>query len=155
VPIVRSAGLLMYRRRGAEVEVLLAHPGGPFWAARDAASWTLPKGAVDEGEDPLAAARREFNEETGFIPRPPYLLLGELKQKSGKRITAWAFEGDGDPRELQSNMFEMEWPPRSGRMQFFPEVDRVEWFTIAQARQKLLPGQAPFLDALARVLEAA
>jgi predicted NUDIX family NTP pyrophosphohydrolase len=153
VPIVRSAGLLMYRRRGAEVEVLLAHPGGPFWAARDAASWTLPKGAVDEGEDPLAAARREFNEETGFIPRPPYLLLGELKQKSGKRITAWAFEGDGDPRELQSNMFEMEWPPRSGRMQFFPEVDRVEWFTIAQARQKLLPGQAPFLDALARVLE--
>jgi predicted NUDIX family NTP pyrophosphohydrolase len=154
VPIVHSAGLLMYRRRGAEVEVLLAHPGGPFWAARDAASWTLPKGAVDEGEDPLAAAQREFNEETGFIPQPPYLLLGELKQKSGKRITAWAFEGDGDPRELQSNMFEMEWPPRSGRMQFFPEVDRVEWFTIAQARQKLLPGQAPFLDALARVLAA-
>jgi predicted NUDIX family NTP pyrophosphohydrolase len=152
VPIVRSAGLLMYRRRGAEVEVLLAHPGGPFWAARDAASWTLPKGAVDEGEDPLAAAQREFNEETGFSARPPFRLLGELKQKSGKRITAWAFEGDGDPRDLQSNLFEMEWPPRSGRMQFFPEVDRVEWFTLAQARRKLLPGQAPFLDALESVL---
>jgi len=152
VPIVRSAGLLMYRRRGAEVEVLLAHPGGPFWAARDAASWTLPKGAVDEGEDPLAAAQREFNEETGFTARPPFRLLGELKQKSGKRITAWAFEGDGDPRELKSNLFEMEWPPRSGRMQSFPEVDRVEWFTLAQARRKLLPGQAPFLDALEGVV---
>ena len=152
MPIVRSAGLLMYRRRGAEVEVLLAHPGGPFWAARDAASWTLPKGAVDEGEDPLAAAQREFNEETGFTARPPFRLLGELKQKSGKRITAWAFEGDGDPRELKSNLFEMEWPPRSGRMQSFPEVDRVEWFTLAQARRKLLPGQAPFLDALEGVL---
>ena len=142
----------MYRRRGAEVEVLLAHPGGPFWAARDAASWTLPKGAVDEGEDPLAAAQREFNEETGFTARPPFRLLGELKQKSGKRITAWAFEGDGDPRELKSNLFEMEWPPRSGRMQSFPEVDRVEWFTLAQARRKLLPGQAPFLDALEGVV---
>ena len=152
MPIVRSAGLLMFRRHGAEVEVLLAHPGGPFWASRDAASWTLPKGAVDEGEDPLAAAQREFNEETGFTPHPPFHLLGELRQKSGKRITAWAFAGDGDPRELNSNRFEMEWPPRSGRMQSFPEVDRVEWFTLAQARQKLLPGQVAFLDALAIVL---
>jgi predicted NUDIX family NTP pyrophosphohydrolase len=145
----------MFRRHGAEVEVLLAHPGGPFWAARDAASWTLPKGAVDEGEDPLAAARREFNEETGFTAQAPYHLLGELRQKSGKRITAWAFEGDGDPRDLQSNLFEMEWPPRSGRMQSFPEVDRVDWFTLAQARRKLLPGQAPFLDALELVLASA
>jgi predicted NUDIX family NTP pyrophosphohydrolase len=154
VPIVRSAGLLMFRRRGAEVEVLLAHPGGPFWVARDAASWTLPKGAVDEGEDPLAAAQREFNEETGFTPREPYHLLGELRQKSGKRITAWAFEGDADPRDLDSNLFEMEWPPRSGRLQSFPEVDRVGWFTLPQARAKLLPGQAPFLDALEAVLAA-
>ena len=145
----------MFRRQGAAIEVLLAHPGGPFWAARDAASWTLPKGAVDEGEDPLAAARREFNEETGFTSQPPYLLLGELRQKSGKRITAWAFEGDGDPRELRSNLFEMEWPPRSGRMQSFPEVDRVEWFTLPQARRKLLPGQLGFLDALETVLAGA
>jgi predicted NUDIX family NTP pyrophosphohydrolase len=144
----------MFRRRGAEVEVLLAHPGGPFWASRDAASWTLPKGAVDEGEDPLAAARREFNEETGFTAHPPYHLLGELRQKSGKRITAWAFEGDADPTQLQSNLFEMDWPPRSGRMQAFPEIDRVGWFTLPQARRKLLPGQAPFLDALESVLAA-
>ena len=152
MPIVRSAGLLMFRRRGAAVEVLLAHPGGPFWVARDAASWTLPKGAVDEGEDPLAAAQREFNEETGFTAQAPYRLLGELKQKSGKRITAWAFEGDADPALLASNAFEMEWPPRSGRMRSFPEVDRVAWFGPDEARLKLIAGQAPFVDALQALL---
>ena len=149
---IRSAGLLMFRRRGADVEVLLAHPGGPFWSRRDLASWTLPKGEIAEGEDPLAAARREFEEETGFASAPPFLLLGELKQKSGKRITAWAFEGDADPARLVSNPFEMEWPPRSGRMQFFPEVDRVGWFGPREARAKLIAGQAPFMDALERLL---
>ena len=144
----------MFRRRGGVVEVLLAHPGGPFWSRRDAGSWTLPKGEIDAGEDPLAAARREFEEETGFASAPPFLLLGELKQKSGKRITAWAFEGDADPQRLVSSPFEMEWPPRSGRMQSFPEIDRVAWYGPEEARAKMLPGQAPFLTALDAVLAA-
>ena len=145
---IRSAGLLMFRRRGDAVEVLLAHPGGPFWARRDDAAWTLPKGEIAPEEDPLAAAQREFLEETGFTPAPPFLLLGELRQKSGKRITAWAFEGDADPGLLVSNLFEIEWPPRSGRMQSFPEVDRVRWFEPQEARRKLIAGQVPFIDAL-------
>lgn len=145
----------MFRRRGGEVEVLLAHPGGPFWSRRDAGSWTLPKGEIEEGEDPLAAARREFEEETGFASAPPFLLLGELKQKSGKRITAWAFEGDADPQHLVSSPFEMEWPPRSGRMQRFPEIDRVAWFGPDEARARLLAGQAPFIDSLEARLAAA
>jgi predicted NUDIX family NTP pyrophosphohydrolase len=151
--MVRSAGLLMFRRRAGAAEVLLAHPGGPFWARRDAASWTLPKGEIGPEEDPLAAARREFSEETGFASSPPFLPLGELRQKSGKRITAWAFEGDGDPAQLVSNRFEMEWPPRSGRLQSFPEVDRLQWFDLATARLKLIAGQAPFLDALQQWLD--
>ena len=142
----------MFRRHGAAVEVLLAHPGGPFWARRDDAAWTLPKGEIDPGEDPLAAARREFQEETGFSSEPPFLLLGELRQKSGKRITGWAFEGDADPQRLVSNPFEMEWPPRSGHMQSFPEIDRVRWFEPEQARRKLIAGQVPFIDALERAL---
>ncbi|NML45999.1 NUDIX domain-containing protein [Ramlibacter sp. G-1-2-2] len=142
----------MYRRRPAGVEVLIAHPGGPFWAARDAGAWTLPKGAVCEGEDSLAAAQREFEEETGFLAAPPFQLLGELRQRSGKRITAWACEGDVDPKGLHSNLFEMEWPPRSGRLQSFPEVDRLGWFGFDAARAKLLAGQAPFVDALERLL---
>lgn len=145
----------MFRRRASAVEVLLAHPGGPFWARRDEASWTLPKGEIGPDEDPLAAARREFQEETGFTSTPPYLPLGELRQKSGKRITAWAFEGDADPSRLVSNTFEMEWPPRSGRTQAFPEVDRLEWFDFETARRKLIAGQAPFVDALAQWLERA
>lgn len=145
----------MFRRLGGEVEVLLAHPGGPFWSRRDAGSWTLPKGEIEEGEDPLAAARREFEEETGFASAPPFLLLGELKQKSGKRITAWAFEGDADPQHLVSSPFEMEWPPRSGRMQRFPEIDRVAWFGPDEARARLLAGQAPFIDSLEARLAAA
>jgi len=143
----------MFRRRGERAEVLLAHPGGPFWSRRDEAAWTLPKGEIGPDEDPLAAAQREFLEETGFASSPPYLPLGELKQKSGKRITAWAFEGDADPAQLVSNRFEMEWPPRSGRTQSFPEVDRVGWFPLAEARVKLIAGQAPFIDALERWLQ--
>ena len=148
VSTIRSAGLLMFRRRPAGAEVLLAHPGGPFWVRRDEAAWTLPKGEVFPGEDPLDAARREFLEETGFASRPPFIPLGELRQKSGKRITAWAFEGDADPAQLVSNLFEMEWPPRSGRTQSFPEVDRVQWFAPVDARRKLIAGQVPFIDAL-------
>jgi predicted NUDIX family NTP pyrophosphohydrolase len=154
VSTIRSAGLLMFRRRPAGAEVLLAHPGGPFWARRDLASWTLPKGEIDPGEDPLAAARREFLEETGFASPGPFLPLGEQKQKSGKRISAWAFEGDADPARLESNRFEMEWPPRSGRMQSFPEIDRVQWFDLTEARRRLIAGQVPFLDALQALLEA-
>lgn len=146
--IVRSAGLLMFRRRGGALEVLLAHPGGPFWSRRDAAAWTLPKGEIGPGEEPLAAARREFAEETGFASAPPFVPLGELRQKSGKRISAWAFEGDADPATLASNTFEMEWPPRSGRTRSFPEIDRVAWFDPGVARAKLIAGQVPFIDAL-------
>jgi len=145
----------MFRRRHGAVQVLLAHPGGPFWARRDEASWTLPKGEIGPDEEPLAAACREFLEETGFTGTPPFLPLGELRQKSGKRITAWAFEGDADPALLVSNTFEMEWPPRSGRVQAFPEVDRLEWLEIEAARRKLIAGQAPFLDALQRALALA
>ena len=152
---IRSAGLLMFRRRAGVPEVLLAHPGGPFWARRDEAAWTLPKGEIGPGEDPLAAARREFLEETGFASTPPFLPLGELRQKSGKRISAWAFEGDADPAALTSNSFEVEWPPRSGRMRAFPEVDRVQWFGLSEARRKLIAGQAPFIDALEHLLVAA
>ena len=152
---IRSAGLLMFRRSTGGAEVLLAHPGGPFWARRDEAAWTLPKGEIAPGEDPLAAARREFLEETGFASAPPFLPLGELRQKSGKRISAWAFEGDADPALLVSNLFELEWPPRSGRLQSFPEVDRVGWFGLEQARRKLIAGQAPFIDALEQWLQGA
>ena len=149
---IRSAGLLMFRRRPAGLEVLLAHPGGPFWARRDEAAWTLPKGEIAPDEEPLAAACREFLEETGFTGTPPFLPLGELRQKSGKRITAWGFEGDADPALLVSNFFDMEWPPRSGRLQSFPEVDRLQWFDVEMARRKLIAGQVPFLDALQQVL---
>jgi len=142
----------MFRRAAAGTEVLLAHPGGPFWARRDEASWTLPKGEIAPDEEPLAAARREFQEETGFESAPPFLPLGELRQKSGKRISAWAFEGDADPARLVSLAFEMEWPPRSGRMQSFPEVDRVAWFGLEEARRKLIAGQAPFITALEQLL---
>ena len=155
VSTIRSAGLLMFRRRGVAAEVLLAHPGGPFWARRDDAAWTLPKGEIGPQEDPLAAARREFEEETGFGITPPFIALGEARQKSGKRITAWAFEGDADPARLVSNTFELEWPPRSGRIQNFPEVDRVRWFALDEARRKLIAGQVPFIDSLEQWLAGA
>jgi predicted NUDIX family NTP pyrophosphohydrolase len=154
VPTSRSAGLLMYRIGERGLEVLLAHPGGPFWSRKDEAAWTLPKGECNEGEEALAAAQREFTEETGFTACAPFLPLGEVRQKSGKRIAAWACSGDCDPALLRSNSFEMEWPPRSGRMQSFPEIDRAQWFTAAQARHKLIAGQVPFIDALEQLLAA-
>lgn len=148
-----SAGLLMYRRAAdGAAQVLLAHPGGPFWRGKDQGAWTIPKGEYEAPEQPLAAARREFTEETGFEAAPPFLPLGEIVQKNGKRITAWAFEGDCDPAQLRCNTFEMEWPPRSGRMQSYPEVDRIEWFSMADARRKIVPAQRALLDRLEQAL---
>jgi predicted NUDIX family NTP pyrophosphohydrolase len=144
----RSAGILLYRHRGRALEVLLAHPGGPFWRARDAGVWTIPKGGIDEGEEALDAALREFNEETGFVASPPFIALTPRRQKSGKLVLAWAARGDCDPAALASLHFTMEWPPRSGRMQSFPEIDRAEWFGLEPARAKILAGQRPFLDEL-------
>lgn len=147
-----SAGLLMYRIGPSGPEVLLAHPGGPFWAKKDDGAWTLPKGECNEGEEPLAAACREFTEETGFTPCGPFQPLGEVRQKSGKQVAAWAFAGECDPAAINSSAFEMEWPPRSGRRQSFAEIDRAEWFSLDDARRKLLPAQVPFLDRLALAL---
>ena len=144
-----SAGILLYRRGRRGVEVLLAHPGGPFWARRDLGAWTIPKGAIDEGEEPLAAARREFREETGSAIEGDALALTPVKQRGGKLVHAWAVEGDFDCAALRSNLFEMEWPPRSGRIAQFPEIDRAQWFTLEEAAARILPGQAPLLDELA------
>lgn len=152
MPGKRSAGLLMYRRTPEGLQVLLAHPGGPYWVHKDEGAWTLPKGECEPGEDPLAAAQREFAEETGFEPVPAFVPLGELRQKSGKLVIAWAFEGDCDPVQLKCNPFEMEWPPRSGRMQSFPEIDRIGWYSLEQAQHKLIAGQVPFLHSLQRQL---
>ena len=142
----------MYRRRAGGLELLLAHPGGPFWARRDEGAWSLPKGELDASEEPLAAACREFEEETGVVPAGPFLPLGEVRQKSGKTVLAWACEGDFDPARLRCNTFEMEWPPRSGKSRSFPEVDRAEWFDPDGARRKLLPAQVPFIDRLLAAL---
>jgi len=148
----RSAGILMYRRRGAGVELFLVHPGGPFWAKKDLGAWSIPKGEYAEGEDPAAVARREFAEETGVSPQGELRPLGELVQPGRKIVTAWALEGDLDPSTLRSNRFELEWPPRSGRRQSFPEVDRADWFSPAEARRKILPGQREFIDRLLRAI---
>jgi predicted NUDIX family NTP pyrophosphohydrolase len=149
-----SAGLLLYRRREGTLEVLLVHPGGPLWARRDEGAWSIPKGEYVEGEeDPLAAARREFAEELGSPPPDSEAVdLGEIRQKSGKRVRAWALEGDLDTAHITSNTFAMQWPPRSGRMQEFPEVDRAEWFPLSEARQRINPAQAALLDRLAETL---
>lgn len=149
MPRKTSAGILLYRRRGDDLEVFLVHPGGPFWAKKDLGAWSLPKGEFEEGEDPLAAAIREFTEETGFPLSGEFRPLAPLRQPSGKTIYAWAIEGDCDPAELRSNTFEMEWPPRSGKRQQFPEADRAAWFRIEEARERILKGQGPFLDELA------
>lgn len=149
----RSAGLLFFRRTGASFEVLLVHPGGPFWARRDAGAWSIPKGEVDDGEDALAAAEREVAEELGIAPPPGVrLALGEVVQRGGKRVTAWATEADIDVAAVRSNTFEMEWPPRSGARRTFPEVDRAAWLAPAEARTRILPSQAPFLDRLAALV---
>jgi predicted NUDIX family NTP pyrophosphohydrolase len=143
----RSAGILLYRGKAARLELLLVHPGGPFWAKKDEGAWSIPKGEYDEGEDPLLVARREFEEELGSpAPGGEVIDLGELVQPSRKLITAFAVAGDFDTSGLRSNLFELEWPPRSGRMQSFPEVDRAEWFAPDEARAKILPGQRPFID---------
>jgi predicted NUDIX family NTP pyrophosphohydrolase len=149
----RSAGILLYRRRDDRLEVLLVHPGGPLWARRDAGVWSIPKGEYADDEEPLAAARREFAEELGTpVPDGEALELGEIRQKSGKRVRAWAVAGDLDAERARSNTFSMQWPPKSGRMQEFPEVDRAEWFGLEQAREKLNPAQVPLLEHLAESL---
>jgi predicted NUDIX family NTP pyrophosphohydrolase len=148
-----SAGLLLFRRSGyGEVEVLLVHPGGPFWSKRDAGAWSIPKGMVNEDEDQLSAARREFAEETGHTPEGDAKPLGALRQPGGKWVHVWAIEGDWDPAALQSNTFTMEWPRKSGRVESFPEADRAAWFSLAVARAKILKGQALFLDRLVQAL---
>jgi predicted NUDIX family NTP pyrophosphohydrolase len=148
----RSAGILLYRGAGEELEVLLVHPGGPFWVRRDAGAWSIPKGQYLPGEEPVAAARREFEEELGSPPPNGELTeLGEVRLRSGKRVRAWALAGDLDATAITSNTFLVEWPPRSGQMQEFPEVDRAGWFGPAQAREKLNPAQAELID---RLLEA-
>jgi len=139
---------MMYRRRNSHLEVFLVHPGGPFWAKRDFGVWSIPKGEYLENEAPLEVAKREFEEETGFAPGEHFLELGDLTQPSRKIVTAWAFEGDCDPRKLRSNTCLIEWPPRSGRQLEVPEVDRGEWYTVEQARSRLLTGQRAFLDRL-------
>jgi predicted NUDIX family NTP pyrophosphohydrolase len=144
----RSAGLLMYRRHNRELEVFLVHPGGPFWAKKDLGAWSISKGEYVEGELPLEAARREFEEETGFAATGDFLELGAVQQAGGKVVMAWAFEGDCDPSKLISNRCEIEWPPRSGRKIEIPEVDRGSWFSFAEARERILKSQAPFLDRL-------
>ena len=147
----RSAGLIIYRRRNSEFEVFLVHPGGPFWSKKDLGAWSIPKGEYVAGEEPLDVAKREFEEETGFVPEGNFIELGDLKQPSGKIVNAWAFEGDCDPEKLKSNTFMLEWPPRSGRQIEVPEVDRGCWYSIEDARLRLLPGQPAFLE---RLLEA-
>jgi predicted NUDIX family NTP pyrophosphohydrolase len=144
-----SAGLLMYRRSGKLLEVFLVHPGGPFWAKKDIGAWSIPKGIAAEGENMLEAAKREFTEETSISPSEPFIDLGEIRQKSGKRVHAWAFERDGDLPQLKSNMFRIEWPPRSGRMNEFPEIDQGRFFPITEAHQKIHQQQAELLNRLA------
>jgi predicted NUDIX family NTP pyrophosphohydrolase len=144
----RSAGILLFKGTGAELEVLLVHPGGPFWAKKDAGAWSIPKGEYAEGEDPLAAAKREFEEEIGFPIDGDFISLGEVKQAGGKVVTAWAVRRDFDPAALRSNTFMLEWPPKSGKLQEFPEVDSCAWFPVAVARAKLVKAQCDFLTRL-------
>ena len=144
----KTAGILMFRETSGVLEVLLVHPGGPFWAKKDEAAWTIPKGLIDEGESPFDAAAREFHEETGGALAGEPIELEPLRQPSGKTLYAWAIRGDFDPGLLTSNTFTMEWPPKSGRQQEFPEVDRAAWFSIEDAGRKILRGQAPLLREL-------
>jgi predicted NUDIX family NTP pyrophosphohydrolase len=151
-----SAGFVLWRRREGHLEVLLGHPGGPYFARKDAGHWTVPKGEANPDEDMLAVARREFAEETGHAaPVGPPAALGAIRQGSGKVVMAWAVEGDLDPDTAKSNTFEMEWPPRSGAIREFPEIDRVAWFDPGEARRRIKPAQAPFLDRLERIVDGA
>ena len=151
---LESAGILLYRKTTDRLEVLLAHPGGPLWARKDDGVWSIPKGLIEAGEEPQAAARREFAEETGMTPEGDALFLGSLRQKSGKIVHAWAMRGEFDPAQLRSNTFALEWPPRSGKMEDFPEVDRAGWFTIEEAERKIAVGQAGFLPILREKLSS-
>lgn len=139
----------MYRRKHGQLGVLLVHPGGPFWKNKDAGAWTIPKGELDDHEEPLATAIREFHEETGLTPQPPYIQLPSITQKAGKVVHAWAFEGDCDPALIKSNTYEVQWPPKSGKWITCPEVDRAEFFDLAAAKQRINPAQIALLDALA------
>jgi len=150
----QSAGLLLYRLKKNHLEVFLVHPGGPFWVKKDPGSWSIPKGEFEESEDPLLAAQREFHEETGFSIRGEFKPLSSIKQKSGKVVYAWAVESDIDHTKIKSNTFELEWPPKSGKMKEFPEIDKAGWFAVAVAREKINPAQADFLDRLVKILEA-
>lgn len=148
----KSAGVLLFRRVGRKIEVLLAHPGGPFWKNKDDGAWSIPKGEYGDDEDPLEAAQREFAEETGLTLSGDFVPLGEVRPPAGKVVTAWALEGDFNPLNLHSNTFSMPWPPGSGKSQEFPEIDRAEWFPLEVARRKILKGQAELLDRLAQYL---
>ena len=147
-----TAGILLYRVRQGAFEVFLVHPGGPFWIKKDDGAWSIPKGEIEEGEDHLHAAKREFREETGFSLDGNFIALTPLKQRGGKTVHAWAVEGDVDAQSIKSNLFSMEWPPRSGKHAEFPEVDRAGWFTLEAAKEKILPGQAGFLEELRRLV---
>jgi predicted NUDIX family NTP pyrophosphohydrolase len=146
-----SAGIVLYRKRHRILEIFLVHPGGPYWARKDDGAWSIPKGEYEQGEEALLAAQREFLEETGVAVNGPFLALAPVRQPSGKIITAWAVEGDLDPTRLRSNRFSLEWPPKSGVMQSFPEVDRGAWFSLVHARGKLSPGQRPLLRGLSEL----
>jgi predicted NUDIX family NTP pyrophosphohydrolase len=148
----RSAGILLYRQRPGGVELLLVHPGGPFWAKKDLGSWSIPKGEYAEGEEPLTVARREFEEETGMRVAGDFAPLGEIVQPGRKIVTAFALEGDFDPATLRSNAFELEWPPKSGRRQSFPEIDRAQWFAPGEARRKIFAGQSELISRLLAML---
>jgi predicted NUDIX family NTP pyrophosphohydrolase len=148
-----SAGLLLFRRRGAELQVLLGHPGGPYWANKDDGAWSIPKGGVADGEDLLVAARREFEEETGYSPDGTFVLLGEARQPGGKLVVVYAVEGDWNASTLRSNMFSMQWPRKSRRMGEFPELDRAQWFSIEVAERKILKGQVAFLSMLVKAMQ--
>ncbi len=148
----KSAGILMYKKARRSILVLLVHPGGPFWRKRDDGAWSIPKGEYGDDEAPESAARREFAEETGCATDGALQPLGELRQKSGKVVTAFALKGVFDTSRLRSNLFEIEWPPRSGHFQSFPEIDRAEWFSLSEAGQKIVAGQRPFLESLERLL---
>lgn len=149
-----SAGLLMFRIRENALQVFLAHPGGPIWKNKDAGAWSIPKGELEEGENPLEAAKREFEEEIGIKPQEPFYPLGSIKQKSGKTVHAWAFQGDCDPSCTRSNEIEIEWPPKSGKMLAIPEIDRAEFFYISEAAGKINPAQEPLLFALEKIRPA-
>jgi predicted NUDIX family NTP pyrophosphohydrolase len=150
----KTAGLLLYRIRDSAVEVFLVHPGGPFWAKKDEGAWSIPKGEFADDEQPLSAATREFQEETGFSMEGNFMALAPLKQRSGKLVYAWALEGDCDAGAIKSNLFSMEWPPRSGKRQEYPEVDRASWFTVESAKRRIVPGQIAFLEELQQMLDS-